>query len=458
MNSPRNRLQCGRLLRQLARGALVGGALLAMSGNAWSLPSYAQQTGKPCASCHAVAFGPALTAYGREFKLNGYVFGEVEHSIPLSVMTVVGYTHTNTALPEDAAPDFNPNNNLAINEITGFVAGRFSQHIGGFIEVAYSGVEKDTAWGAFDVRYARATSIGSLPVVAGLSINNNPTVTDLWNSTPVWSFPYTGSELAPTPEAAPILFDGISERVLGPTAYLMINNLVYLEAGVYFGLPDRWLSTVGLGADENLHMDGVAPYWRANLQYQTGPHYVSAGLLGLQARLRPDPEMAVTDRFRDLGFDATYQYAGDGKHSVNANFSFVHENRRLAASFAAEESDAISNHLNAIHFDVGYAYQQTWVASVGFFDTSGSTNSGLYGPEEVSGSANSSPDSRGYLVQLEYVPFGKVAATSRWNLNMRVGLQYIAYDRFNGGTSNYDGFGRSASDNNTWFSFLWIAL
>jgi hypothetical protein len=455
MNDLRQHRQRGGLP---VRIALMGAVLLAVSGNAWSLPSYAQQTGKPCSSCHAIAFGPALTPYGRDFKLNGYVWGEVEHAIPLSVMTVVGYTHTNSALPGDAAPGYGNNNNLAINEITGFVAGRFSEHIGGFVEVAYSGVDKNTAWGAFDVRYARATTIGSTPIVAGLSINNNPTVTDLWNSTPVWSFPYTGSELAPTPEAAPILFDGISERVLGPSVYLMINNLVYLEAGVYFGLPGRWLSTVGLGADENLHMDGVAPYGRANVQLQRGPHYVSAGLLGLEAKLRPDPANSEVDRFSDIGVDATYQYAGDGKHSVNANFSFVHEDRRLGASFAAGESAALNNHLDTIHFDVGYAYEQTWVASLGFFDTSGSSNAGLYMPEEVSGSASASPDSRGYLLQLEYVPFGKVAATSRWNLNIRVGLQYIAYDRFNGRSSDYDGFGRSASDNNTWFGFVWIAL
>lgn len=34
----------------------------------------------------------------------------------------------------------------------------------------------------------------------------------------------------------------------------------------------------------------------------------------------------------------------------------------------------------------------------------------------------------------------------------------IGYQRFNGGNSNYDGFGRSASDNNTVFGFVWLAL
>ena len=43
-------------------------------------------------------------------------------------------------------------------------------------------------------------------------------------------------------------------------------------------------------------------------------------------------------------------------------------------------------------------------------------------------------------------------------LNAKVGLQYIAYTKFNGGATNYDGFGRSASANNTLFLYTWIAF
>lgn len=436
---------------------LLAAALLLASANAWSVPSYAQQTGMACGRCHSIAFGPALTAYGRDFKLNGYVWGDTKRSVPIAIMTVVGYTNTARAVNE-AEPHFNTNNNFAVNEVAGFYAGRITRNVGAFIEAAYSGIERHTAWGAFDVRYARAMTLGETAVVAGISINNNPTVTDLWNSTPVWGFPATGSDLAPGPEAAPILYDGISERVLGPSVYAMINDHLYLEAGAYFGLSDQWLGNVGLSADDNLHMKGVAPYVRAALQFDKGSHYYSVGLVGLEARLRPDPEASATDRYSDLGIDATYQYSNGGRHTVNANLAYVQEDRSLAASFAAEESDAISNHLNTTHFDVSYAYNQTWIGSLGLFDSSGSRNSGLFAPEEISGSASGSPDSRGYSLHLEYVPFGKTAMSSRPNVNVRIGLQYIAYQRFNGGNSNYDGFGRSASDNNTLFGFVWVAL
>jgi hypothetical protein len=38
-----------------------------------------------------------------------------------------------------------------------------------------------------------------------------------------------------------------------------------------------------------------------------------------------------------------------------------------------------------------------------------------------------------------------------------VTLQYTWYSKFNGAGSNYDGVGRSASDNNTLYVVLWFA-
>ena len=40
---------------------------------------------------------------------------------------------------------------------------------------------------------------------------------------------------------------------------------------------------------------------------------------------------------------------------------------------------------------------------------------------------------------------------------IRVGAQYTAYDKYAGASSNYDGFGRNASDNNTLFLYVWAA-
>jgi hypothetical protein len=59
--------------------ALLGGATLLALGMATlvgaparAVPSFAQQTGQPCHSCHVGGFGPQLTPFGRAFKLGGY--------------------------------------------------------------------------------------------------------------------------------------------------------------------------------------------------------------------------------------------------------------------------------------------------------------------------------------------------------------------------------------------------
>ena len=56
------------------------------------------------------------------------------------------------------------------------------------------------------------------------------------------------------------------------------------------------------------------------------------------------------------------------------------------------------------------------------------------------------------------MPFGKEGSWASPWANLKIGLQYTIYTRFNGGTHNYDGFGRNASDNNTLFLYAWMAF
>jgi hypothetical protein len=143
---------------------------------------------------------------------------------------------------------------------------------------------------------------------------------------------------------------------------------------------------------------------------------------------------------------------------VQANASYIYEKRKLHASFDQGAAESRSTHLGTLHADVGYIWRQTVSASVGIFDITGKKDALLYPEGEVDGSANGSPNSRGYTLQLEYVPFGKIDSIGRPWLNARLGLQYTGYDKFNGGKSNYDGAGRSASANNTTMAFLWLAF
>jgi hypothetical protein len=79
-------------------------------------------------------------------------------------------------------------------------------------------------------------------------------------------------------------------------------------------------------------------------------------------------------------------------------------------------------------------------------------------PAPLSGSNNGSPNTRGYILQFECVPLGRMASWGRPWVNIRLGVQYAGYLKFNGGTSNYDGFGRSARQNDSLFVFSWMAF
>jgi hypothetical protein len=432
---------------------------LTVCPDALALPSFASQTGMPCSRCHTLSFGPTLTPYGRQFKLNGYSWGDGEHPMPLALMIQGGFSHVDAPVPEPLARHFSTNDNGSVDQVSAFYGGRITEHSGAFIQVTYSGEDRRTTWDNTDVRYARAVSLGGMDAVVGLSLNNNPTVQDLWNSTPAWAFPYISSRLVPHPAAATLIEGSFAQTVLGATAYAMVQDHVFLEAGAYRGLSDRWLNNVGIGADASPHVKGAAPYWRLAYQTDHKPYYFSIGTFGIAAKLQPDPTVPDTNRYTDLGFDATYQYyASDSPFTLTVNTSYIHEKQDLTATFNAGGSDLASNHLNTLRLDASLGYRQMWSAGVGVFDTTGATDLTFYGAAPLSGSNNGSPDTRGYVLQFECVPFGRVDAWAGPWVNIRLGLQYTGYLKFNGGTSNYDGFDRSARQNNSLFLFSWMAF
>ena len=57
------------------------------------------------------------------------------------------------------------------------------------------------------------------------------------------------------------------------------------------------------------------------------------------------------------------------------------------------------------------------------------------------------PGTRGWTLEAFWTPIQY----------LRIGAQYTVYGRFNGASTNYDGFGRNASDNNSLFIYTWLA-
>ena len=82
----------------------------------------------------------------------------------------------------------------------------------------------------------------------------------------------------------------------------------------------------------------------------------------------------------------------------------------------------------------------------------------LYAAAPVTGNANSKPNSNAFILEADWVPFGKQDSWAAPFANLKLGLQYTIYTQFNGGSTNYDGYGRNASGNNTLYAFACLAF
>jgi hypothetical protein len=189
-----DRSTCYRIVGGVwALGAcLIAGAALTSPRAAKAVPAFAHQTGQPCKSCHVGGFGPELTPFGREFKLNGYTL-RAHASVPLAAMAIASFTHTRK--DQDPAPEhLSKNDNVTLDETAVFVAGGLGPHFGGFAEITYEGIDKHFTWDNLDLRAVTTGKVFGEDATFGLSLNNSPTVQDAWNTLPAWGFPFTDTE------------------------------------------------------------------------------------------------------------------------------------------------------------------------------------------------------------------------------------------------------------------------
>ena len=433
---------------------LVGGALGMLDVRpVHALPSYARQTGQQCAACHN-GF-PELTPYGRLFKLNGYTFtgGNYSNWPPLAMMTIPNFTHVAQSQPGGLAPGFGNNNDFAFTGSL-FYGGKIFDHVGAFIQGTYDQVPNDIHWDNTDIRYANTGQIAGDELVYGTSLNNNPTVNDVWNSTPAWGYPYVASQLAPTPAASPLVEGLLAQQVLGLNPYIYWNRLVYAEVGGYRTLSPWSLSALGIPPPGTSSIDGLAPSWRFAVEPAWGNNTWEVGTFGLAASLVPERMTgAGTDHVTDVGFDTQYQFLG-ARDSFSLQARYILEYQDLSASQALGLSSNSFNNLHSFNIKGTYYYKQTVGLTAGYFNIQGSSDQLRYGDV----SANNSPNSAGWTVELDYIPFN-YGGPAFWPwLNMKLGVQYIRYSKFDGASTNYDGAGTNASANNTLFVFAWFAF
>lgn len=440
---------------------------------ALAVPSFASQTGQPCASCHVGAFGPQLTPFGRAFKIGGYTLGGgdgLQASIPLSAFALGSFNNTSKNLPAGTQPQhYDVNNNPALDQISIFLAGRVNDHVGGFMQFTYSDINNAFHLDQVDLRpYTTTFDVAGNELRVGATINNVPTVTDPFNSTFAWGYPYVLSSLAPSPTAQPILVNGFVGNSIGLTGYGWYNRSLYVEAGGYQTLSPYALARLGTtyGAGQS---QGVAPYLRAAYEWNWNNQSAHVGALFMQAGVYPLASERLADpsngsnQYTDAAVDAGYQFFGDGTQTFDVYGIYVREHQALKGSAASQNQAngtayGSSYDLNQIRMSTSYWYQNTYGATIAWQKTWGPANPVLYGAAPVYGSANAKPNSNAFIFEADWVPFGKDGSWAGPWANLKLGVQYTAYTEFNGAATNYDGFGRNASDNNTVYLFSWLAF
>jgi hypothetical protein len=159
---------------------------------------------------------------------------------PISMMAIVGYTHTQA--PLSGADPNSANNNVVLSPFSAFYGGAITENIGAFAQVTYNAVPPGGfgdpfghtwTWDNTDIRYASTARIGPLDLIYGITANNNPTVQDVWNTTPAWSFPYAASTILGPQGHFTAIEGAFAAHVGGVGAYTFINDLLYLELTGY---------------------------------------------------------------------------------------------------------------------------------------------------------------------------------------------------------------------------------
>ena len=256
--------------------------------NSYSTPSYARQTNMSRSACHNMF--PSLTNFGRLFKLNGYTLTGIKTieeqsdstkrgvtnllkilSIsPLSAMFQTSFTHIERSVPyrQNDATEFP-------QQLSLFYSGQIGNHIGTFIQMTYSGQDGSFGMDNTDIRYSNHTTVCKNDLIYGITLNNNPTVQDVWNSVPAWRFPFSTSDVAPMPAAATLVDGGLAQQVVGLGIYGLYANLVYGEFSLYHSAIQG-----SSNLDTAARVDGYAPYWRLSLQHQFGDNYLKLNTFG----------------------------------------------------------------------------------------------------------------------------------------------------------------------------------
>lgn len=428
-----------RMIRRLQDGvrfALV--ALLAMAaGAASAVPSFARQTGQPCAACHVGGFGPQLTDFGISFKLGGYTLAVPNRpAVPVAAMVMAGFTHTDSAQDPSTLEGrrldgsrLAGNDNLTLDQASLFLAGRLAPKVGIFSQLTYDGIAQHASIDNVDLRIADTFALpNDVSLLAGLSINNNPGLQDPFNTLPAWAFPYISSPVGPGPSATTVLDAAWAQKATALVAYGQVDNFWYGELGTYRMQSTSTQRFFGIGvADRDAGALRSPLYARVAVRPTWNGGSLNAGLVMFRTGYQADRSLPDTTHYTDFGVDASWREMLDDASQASVAASVVHESS--------------SGTPGLVEYSVTGSYYRPspWGGSWGAdLQRLGVNASGL--------------GSRGTRLQLDWTPTGTRPPSGLWDPSVRLGLQFTAYDELDAQR------GHAAAMADTAYAFVWLAF
>jgi hypothetical protein len=428
---------------------------------AQAIPIFARQVQQPCVACHVGGQYPELTPYGRYFKLTGYTQGDNNAKtkegvgLPIAMSIQAGQNTMANNRDSNGEPIDARNGEFSPDQISLYVGGRIADNLGLFAQLtnAYDkGSQVDGTLGMdnVDLRYADHIASKSRDIIWGVSLNNNPTLTDVFNTIPAWVYPYQGSASGsgtepPVKTALEGQFGG--GTAVGTNAYAYLDKKYYAEVGAYWAGdgPTAILTYVdGQGTTNGTTaLIGANPYYRFAYTTDWGASNLMLGTFGMNANIGDG--LGQSTSYTDRGLDAQYQYISS-PHVVSTQFRYITENISDTTGNYAGPST-----LNSYYAKAMYVYNAKYGAGLAYWREEGSNDayyqSGLGGGANFLG-ISGSPNTSVWIPSIFWQPLQ----------NVRITFYQTLFDEYLGKTNNYDGLGRNASDNNTTYLYLWMAF
>ncbi|BAP89290.1 putative high molecular mass cytochrome c [Burkholderiales bacterium GJ-E10] len=480
-----------RYARWLAAGLLAGAAYLGLTAPAQAIPLFARQTGHNCAACH-ISY-PELTAYGREFKLNGYTFGEAQ-PIPLA-FAMMGEYDTMPSVKSGAGASSAGLNHAQFVQYSVFFGGRITDNLGVFGQMSGSGAGMPGT-SSFsptvdntEARYVhRFTNSGSLEpeAVLGVYVNNDYTMQDVWNAVPAWRFPWFPYSNYPSPLVGPgipgTFLDNFSVpgATVGIGTYLWWHKTIYAEFALRRntngalsefnwgnGANPGGLATTAstnpnnVGGFQGEAVDNYAPYYRIAYSHDWGYNSVEAGLFGTDARTcviqvtgsnaafgsstcSTGATPNAFNYYRDIGIDSQYQYNKGEPWVYTASGSYIIEHSNQIANGFGDST------LKEFNVRGTAYYNRQYGLTVGWTDFTGQSSGGAYQFNDATGTpvaGSGNPATTYWTLEANYLPMQ----------DLRFSLMYQAFTKLDGYTSGIPGYAGNTnpSDFNRLTGAIW---